>query len=141
MSDNGILNRAKDTKVQTLIAQYKEQIELIKMEERLKHENEISIQILKDAFDSNNQKYWVNKTEIIQENNVDKIKLTTNDGYIFYITEETTEYKGIGQVDDTPPQVPIAEDIGFTPTDTTWKAKDGSTITSVKQALDYFYED
>ena len=34
----------------------------------------------------------------------------------------------------------MAEAVQFTPTDTSWKATDGSDITNVKQALDYLYD-
>lgn len=34
----------------------------------------------------------------------------------------------------------FAEDIAFTPIDVTWKAKDGTNITNVKQALDYLFD-
>ena len=85
--DNGIINRTKQAKEQTLIAQYKEDIELVKTETRLKYNDGLTLERLKNAFDDDSKKEWVNKTEIVQDNNTDKIKLTTNDGYILYNRE------------------------------------------------------
>ncbi len=94
LGKNGILERAKNAKEQTLIAQYKEQIELVKAETRLQYIDGVTLERLKSAFDSDSQKDWVNNTTIITDNSTEKIQLTTNDTYIFYITENTTEYKG-----------------------------------------------
>ena len=60
---------------------------------------------------------------------IQKIKLTTRDGYVFYITENTTEYRGKGQV----AEIITAEEISYTPKDNTWK------VDNVKQALDYLF--
>lgn len=94
MGENGIIERAKQEKEQTLIAQYKEQIDIVKGETRLKYYGKETLENLKDEFDDDNKEYWVNNTEIITDDGTDKIKLTTNDGYIFYITEDIIEYKG-----------------------------------------------
>lgn len=136
LGENGIIEKAKQAKEQTLITQYKEQIEFIKTETRLKYNNEeITLEKFKNEFDRENQKYWVNSTEVIKDNEIDKIKLITNDGYIFYITEDTTEYKGKGQIDEKPPiiepTIPIAEEISYTPQDTTWQ------VDNVKDAIDF----
>lgn len=133
--ENGIVERAKQAKEQTLITQYKEQIEFIKTETRLKYNNEnITIEQLKNELDKENQIYWVNSTQIVTDNEINKIKLITNDRYIFYITKDTIEYKGKSQIDETPPinsKNPIAEEISYTPQDTSWK------INNVKDAIDY----
>ena len=47
MGEDGIIARAKDAKEQTLIAQYKEQIEIIKADTMLKYNNEITLEKLK----------------------------------------------------------------------------------------------
>ena len=60
---------------------------------------------------------------------MEKIKLNTKDGYVFYITEDTTEYRGKGQVYE----IILAEDVSYTPQDINWKVDD------VKQALDYLF--
>lgn len=139
LEEDGILKKVKQTEEKTLIEQYKEKIELIKLEKRIEYENEITLEQLKNEFDNESQMYWVNKIEMIIDNDIDKIKLTTNDGYIFYITEETTEYKNKVNVEEVPPIVEdtaTAEEILFTPEDTTWQTKN---IKNVKQALDYLY--
>ncbi len=136
LGESGIISRVKYAKEQTIIAQYKEQIEIIKVETRLKYDNEITLEKLKNAFDENNQKYWINKTEIIEDNEIEKIKLTTNDGYIFCITDTTTEYKGKGNIEETPPITDediSADMVSFTPEDTSWQ------VDSVKDALDYLF--
>ena len=60
---------------------------------------------------------------------MEKIRLNTKDGYVFYITEDTTEYRGKGQVSE----IILAEDVSYTPQDIDWKVDD------VKQALDYLF--
>ena len=53
---------------------------------------------------------------------------------IFYITENTTEYKGKGEVTETPSvatETPRAEEISYTPEDTNWR------VNNVKDAIDY----
>lgn len=130
--ENGILSKAKKAEEQTRIAQYKEQIEIIKAETRLEYNNEVTLEKLKNAFDSDRQKHWVNHTEIISDNNIEKIKLTTNDGYIFYITNETTEYKGKGNVEIE--KKLWAEEISLTPEDKNWQ------VENVQEALDYLFD-
>lgn len=129
--ENGIIKRTKQAKEQTLIGQYKEKIELIKMEANLKYNNgNITLEKIKNELDDEKQKYWVNHTEIITDNKIEKIKLTTNDGYIFYITEDLTEYKGTGEITK---KIPTAEEISYTPKDTNWQ------VDNVKKALDYLF--
>lgn len=130
LGENGIIQRTKDAKEQSLIAQYKEQIDLIKTETEVKNEGNIILEKLNEAFNENNQKYWVNNTEITDS----IIKLTTNDGYVFFITESTTEYKGTGEV--IIPEIISAEMVEFTPD----SSLNWTGITNVKQALDYLYE-
>ena len=112
--ENGLIKRAETAKEETLIAQYKERINLIKGETGIKNENR--------------QKYWVNKTEI--KNGI--IELTTNDEYLFFVTEGITQYKGAGNV--ITPEIITAEMVEFIPEDSTWTG-----ITNVKEALDYLY--
>lgn len=129
---DGLIQRALQAKEQHLIAQYKEQIDLIKTEVRLEYGNETTLSKLKEAFDRDSQSNWVYSTEIITDDETDKIKLTTNDGYIFYITEDTTEYKGTGDV--VIPDIITAEMIEFTPSDPTWTG-----VSNVKEAITYLY--
>ncbi len=136
LGEDGIIAQAKNAKEQTLIAQYKEQIEIIKAETRLKYDDGLTIEKLKNAFDDGSQKHWVNNTEIITDNGIDKIKLTTNDGYIFYITDTTIEYKDKGTIEETPPvenEDIWADMVSFTPEDTSWQ------VDNVKDALDYLF--
>lgn len=139
LGENGIIQRAKDSKQQTAIAEYKEKIELIKADVGVKNEGVITLEKLNEALNENSEKSWVNKVETIEVSNKNKIKLTTNEGYVFYITEVETEYKGTGDI--IIPDVILADEVTFTPKDSNWKAKDGSDITTIKDALDYFYED
>lgn len=95
LGENGIIERAKQAKEQTLIAQYKEQIELVRTETRMEYGNEMTLANLDANFNKTSQKNWVNHTQCpITDNGTEKIELTTNDTYIFYVTENTTEYKG-----------------------------------------------
>lgn len=127
---NGIIERGKQAKEQTIISQYKEKIEMIKLDVRLKYKSiEITLENLKNEFESDSQKYWVNIVEQVVDSGIEKIKLTTRDGYVFYITENTTEYRGKGQV----AEIITAEEISYTPQDNTWK------VDNVKQALDYLF--
>ena len=127
---NGIIERAKQAKEQTIISQYKEKIEMIKIDVRLKYKSiEITLENLKNEFESDSQKYWVNIVEQVVDSGIEKIKLTTRDGYVFYITENTTEYRGKGRV----AEIITAEEISYTPKDNTWK------VDNVKQALDYLF--
>ena len=127
---NGIIERGKQAKEQTIISQYKEKIEMIKIDVRLKYKCiEITLENLKNEFESDGQKYWVNIVEQVLDSGIEKIKLTTRDGYVFYITENTTEYRGKGQV----AEIITAEEISYTPQDNTWK------VDNVKQALDYLF--
>ena len=136
LTGSGLFKKAELAKEETLIAQYKEKIELIKVETRLSYNGGITLERLNIAFNDSKQRDWVN--ESIEDKNINKIKLTTNDGFIFYITDGTIEYKGTGDV--TIPEIITAEMVEFIPSDNTWKAKDGTEITNVKQALDYLYD-
>lgn len=127
---NGIIERGKRAKELTVISQYKEKIEMIKIEAKFKYKSmEITLENLKNEFESDSQKYWVNIVEQVVDSGIEKIKLTTRDGYVFYITENTTEYRGKGQV----AEIITAEEISYTPQDNTWK------VDNVKQALDYLF--
>jgi len=132
--ENGIITKAQSAKEQTLIAQYKEQIDVIKADIRIEYNNEITLEILKNAFDNEEQKDWVKKTELIVDKEVEKIKLTTNDGYIFYVTENVTEYKekDKGETSTEGDRI-TAEMVYFRPEDTKWN------VENVQQALDYLY--
>lgn len=127
---NGIIERGKRAKELTVISQYKEKIEMIKIEAKFKYKSmEITLENLKNEFESDSQKYWVNIVEQVVDSGIEKIKLITRDGYVFYITENTTEYRGKGQV----AEIITAEEISYIPQDNTWK------VDNVKQALDYLF--
>lgn len=129
LGENGIIERAKIAKKETLIAQYKEKIDLVKAETKIKKEENVTLDNLNNAFNENSKKDWVNKTEI--KDGI--IILTTNDGYLFFVTENNTEYKGYGDV--IIPEVIISEMVEYTPD----SSLNWSNITNVKQALDYLY--
>jgi len=100
--ENGILTKAIKAKEETEIKGYYEQIELKRMELKLQNENyeSPSIYQMEEALTPES---WVNKgqTGIITDEGREKLQLTTKEGYIFYITETGTEYKGKGKVVDT----------------------------------------
>lgn len=129
LGENGIIERTKTAKKETLIAQYKEKIDLVKAETGIKNKGNIILDNLNDAFNENSQKDWVNKTEI--KDGI--IRLTTNDGYLFFVTESITEYKGTGDV--IIPEVIMSDMVEYTPD----SSLNWSGITNVKQALDYLY--
>ena len=127
LGENGIIERTKSDKQETLIAQYKEKIELVKAETGVKNEGNITLNNLNIAFNETSQKDWVNKTEV--KDGI--IRLTTNDGYLFFVTESITEYKGYGDV--IIPEVITADMVEYTPD----SSLNWSGITNVKQALEY----
>ena len=71
------------------------------MEVRLAQEDLAMSPTLNDYKTAFDKEKWVNITDIIMDNNTEKLKLVTKDGYIFYVTENKTEYKGKGEVVDT----------------------------------------
>lgn len=101
--NNGILAKARKAKEETEVAKYYEKIELIRNEMRMKKENyePPTLAEMQTEFDEN-QKEWVANTEIKQEEGI--LQLKTKEGYIFYITEDGTEYKG-KIVDATEPNI------------------------------------
>lgn len=128
LNNSGLIEKSKMASQETMIAKYKEKIEFVKTETILEHPNVITLENLNLAFNELKQKDWVNKSEIV--NGI--IKLTTNDGYLFFVTENATEYKGTGDV--VIPDIITAEMIEFTPTDPTWTG-----ISNVKDAINYLY--
>ena len=93
--EDGLLRKAIEAKEQAKIKEYAEKIELIKTELKIKNEGyqEPTIDDLKTEFDKRN---WVDSTEEKMDNDIRKLELTTKEGYIFYVTGTTTEYKGKG---------------------------------------------
>ncbi len=75
---------------------------MIRTELRLKNENFANPTLiqLQEEF-QNNQTKWVLTANIEQVEGAEKLVLTTKEGYIFYITETKTEYKGKDKVVDT----------------------------------------
>ena len=90
---NGVLNKVKEAKEATEINNDKGPIELTRTELKLQNENYVSptIHQMKEALI---KKELVTQTEFIIDEGTEKLKLTTKEGYIFYITETATEYKG-----------------------------------------------
>ena len=98
----GIITRAIEARDATKIGEYKEKIDLIRLDLQMMdpdYEAPTKAQ-MKTEFDEN-QKTWVATTRFIIDKGMEKLELTTKEGYIFYITETTTEYKGKGEVVDT----------------------------------------
>ena len=127
LGENGIINRSQYAKEQNIIEQYREKIELVKFETILKYNNNIVLENLKNEFESYTQKLWINAVTVIVDNGIEKIKLTTKDGYIFYVTGNTTEYKEKGKVIEKI----TAKELSYTPENANWK------VDNVKEALDY----
>lgn len=128
LGENGIIGKTKTAKEETTIAQYKEKIDLVRAEVGIKNDGNITLDNLNDEFNATINKDWINNTEI----NNSIIKLTTNDGYVFFVTANSIEYKGTGDI--IVPEIITAEMVQFTPTDSSWTG-----VTNVKQALDYLY--
>lgn len=86
--ENGILTKAWQAKEQTQINGYKEQIELTRTELQMKNKNyeTPTLEQMKEALEA---KEWVKNTEIIMDEGIEKLKLITKEGYIFYITRNT----------------------------------------------------
>ncbi len=84
--ENGVLSKASKAKEETEINHYKEQIELIRTELKLQNENYTSptIEQIETALQP---KEWIQGMEIITVEGTEKLKLTTKENYIFYITE------------------------------------------------------
>lgn len=101
----------------------------MKAEVGVKNEGNITLSNLNDEYNTTVNKEWVNNTEVTDS----LIKLTTNDGYVFFVTASTTEYKGTGDV--IIPDIIMAEAVQYTPDpDLNWTG-----VTNVKQALDYLF--
>ena len=98
--ENGILTKAMQAVEQTKISEYKEQIELTRTELQMQNENYTppTLEQMKEALEKKN---WVENIEYIIDEDVEKLKLTTEEGYIFYITGTEVEYKGKGEEKDT----------------------------------------
>lgn len=128
LGDNGIIGKSKTAKEKTTIAEYKEKIELVKAETGIKNEGNITLDDLNNELNATVNNEWVNNTEITDST----IKLTTNDGYVFWVTVSSIEYKGTGDI--IVPETITAEMVQFNPTDSSWTG-----VTNVKQALDYLY--
>lgn len=132
IGDDGILKKSESTKEQEMITMYKQRIDTIRLESKLKYStNNFSLAKLKNEL---NEKGWLNCIRIM-DNGISKLQLITNDGYMFYATEDYTEYIGKNQEKKDEIQIPTAEEIAFTPQDSSW------SVSTVKEALDYFMKD
>ena len=96
--EDGLLRKAIEAKEQAKIKEYAEKIELIKTELKIKNEGyqEPSIGDLKEEFRDKKHENWVDSAKDTMDNEIEKLELTTKEGYIFYVTGTTTEYKGKG---------------------------------------------
>lgn len=101
--NNGLITKAIEAKEKAEISNYYEKIELIRadLKTRNKDYESPTISQMKEELESDENKKWAKSTEIIMDNEKEKLKLITKEGYIFYITETGTEYKGKGKVVDT----------------------------------------
>lgn len=127
LGENGIIAKAKEAKEKTLISQYEEQINLKKLElKAVKDGAELTLAEIQTGL---NTLDFVNKTEI--KNNA--IELTTNDSYVFNVTENATAYiSHNGVVANT---TIYAKDVEFD--GSSWTG--GTNIDNVEKALNYLY--
>lgn len=135
IGENGIFANAKKSKDEMLISNYKEKIELIKSDLYMRNNGEqISLTQIKEEIEKEENNIWINNTEIIIDDKIEKIKLITKEGYIFYITISTIEYRGNNKSENSSINEKIkAENVYIKPNDTNWN------ITDVQKALDYLY--
>lgn len=100
IGENGILAKTKIAREEMEIAQYIEKIDFIKTGLQMQNENykRPSKEEIKTELDSDKQKDWVIQTGYVQDEGIEKLILKTKEEYIFYITEERTEYKGKKEV-------------------------------------------
>lgn len=136
LGDNGIVTRAQDSKSKSIIGMEKEKLTNAVAEVKMS-ELDGSLKISKlEALNS-----------IISKDNAYATLSQDESEYIVVFSDSNNKYKvstansritedGTG---DAPPTI-TAEMVGFTPSNSNWKAKDGSNITNVKQALDYLYD-
>ena len=129
IGQNKLIPRAEQANEDIIIGKYKEKIELIKAETIVNRQGRATLDDLNSAYNEPKQGDWVNNTEL----NNSTIKLTTNDGYVFFVTENTTEYMGKGDV--IIPETILAEEVEFTPD----SSLNWTGVSNVKQALDYLY--
>ena len=97
---NSPIENAKKAVDNSNIAKYIEQIEQIRSKLLLLSENHElpNLMQMKEALE---KEKWVTQTEMIMDEGIEKLKVVSKEGYIFYITEESVEYKGKGEVIDT----------------------------------------
>lgn len=100
IGNNGLIAQSRRAAQDTKIASYKEKIDLIRLglEVDNKGDSLVTVAQLKEKLDKES---WVKKTEEITDDGIEKLKLTTKEGFIFYVTALSTEYKGKGEVQDT----------------------------------------
>lgn len=99
VGNNGLFSRANKAAETDKIEGYKEQIELIKADIQL--QNEGRLPRLSQLEEELRRQRWVNNIEVITDRGIEKLKVTSKEGYILYVTAEKTEYKGKGEVIDT----------------------------------------
>lgn len=97
---NKIFTMANNAKLELKISEYKEKIELIKSDIQMENKD-FNVPTVNQIKEKLEKEQWASSVEIIIDKEREKVKLTTKEGYIFYITWEKTEYKGKGEVIDT----------------------------------------
>ena len=97
--ENGLISKARIAKEKTEGEGYIEQIELIRADLQMQDEHfqRPKLDSLNNALKTEN---WVESTVVKKEENPARIEVTTKEGYIIYVTETGTEYKGKGEVKD-----------------------------------------
>ena len=128
LGDDGILEKSNRQKEKSMVTIYKNRIETVIDESKLKYSTDnLSLAELNVEF---NNKEWASSMRIT-ESGTDKLQVKTNDGYFFYVTEKSIEYKGTNQEDKEEIKIPTSDEISYTPKDTNWH------VTTVKEAIDY----
>ena len=95
--ENGIIAKAEEAKEKTKIAEYKEELEMIRpgLEVEKNMENLTTKEVM-DRYEEQiraNPKFQAEGTEIIRKSD-SKIRVITPEGYVFDVTMEGVEYKG-----------------------------------------------
>ena len=90
LGDDGILEKSNRQKEKSMVTIYKNRIETVIDESKLKYSTDnLSLAELNVEF---NNKEWASSMRI-RENGTDKLQVKTNDGYFFYVTEKSIEIK------------------------------------------------
>ena len=107
--NNGLLSKATSAKEETKKAEYKESLELIgaglQIDKRRENwSTEVFMEKYKEAIEKDK------KFEVEEENN--KIKVTTKEGYVFYVEEEKVEFGGKEELTTKPESLASKVEVG-----------------------------